>query len=461
MTIGHDLPTPQRTPSKAARVPCDPSPEIDCPYPTAIMRASPADKFGPADSSLPILAVFELREPVVGCRSVRRTVSRSPLRDLTQVPKPAMARVGKATRTSARTTAPCSRPPPPAAPKAASRARAWPCEYFRAGAWSAPVWSARPSRRVIPAPASPAAALPASPPSAGRASPRPPLPPPSRPAPAAARRLAPKSWRSSCRTSTSASIDSIVEYPARLAQGAQAADRQRAGQVPAQAPRPRQGRPVQGRVLPRDAALPRQQAVPAAAPDRHEARTTTRCSSGATASTSCSSTSPARATRRRWKRRSTAGRVLALYHKLLQDFQSRVAAAGGSYHMAAGGRDRVCSRSREPAAGAADADSGAACSNSCSRATATPPRRSSSWGWTSWPKQIVHADWHPGNMLFRDNHVVAVIDYDSARHAAARSSTSPTAACSSRSSAATRTSRNGRSTSTRAASSGSCAAMMR
>jgi homoserine kinase type II len=32
-----------------------------------------------------------------------------------------------------------------------------------------------------------------------------------------------------------------------------------------------------------------------------------------------------------------------------------------------------------------------------------------------WPKQIVHADWHPGNMLYRDNHVVAVIDYDSAR----------------------------------------------
>jgi Ser/Thr protein kinase RdoA (MazF antagonist) len=36
-------------------------------------------------------------------------------------------------------------------------------------------------------------------------------------------------------------------------------------------------------------------------------------------------------------------------------------------------------------------------------------------GMDNWPKQIVHADWHPGNMLFRDNHVVAVIDYDSAR----------------------------------------------
>ena len=36
-------------------------------------------------------------------------------------------------------------------------------------------------------------------------------------------------------------------------------------------------------------------------------------------------------------------------------------------------------------------------------------------GLDGWPKQIVHADWHPGNMLFRDNHVVAVIDYDSSR----------------------------------------------
>ena len=36
-------------------------------------------------------------------------------------------------------------------------------------------------------------------------------------------------------------------------------------------------------------------------------------------------------------------------------------------------------------------------------------------GLPGWPKQIVHGDWHPGNMLFRDRHVVAVIDYDAAR----------------------------------------------
>ena len=36
-------------------------------------------------------------------------------------------------------------------------------------------------------------------------------------------------------------------------------------------------------------------------------------------------------------------------------------------------------------------------------------------GLSTWPKQIVHADWHPGNMLFDGDRVIAVIDYDSAR----------------------------------------------
>ena len=36
-------------------------------------------------------------------------------------------------------------------------------------------------------------------------------------------------------------------------------------------------------------------------------------------------------------------------------------------------------------------------------------------GLPAWPVQIVHSDWHPGNMLFRGPHVVAVIDYDAAR----------------------------------------------
>ncbi len=36
-------------------------------------------------------------------------------------------------------------------------------------------------------------------------------------------------------------------------------------------------------------------------------------------------------------------------------------------------------------------------------------------GLESWPERITHSDWHPGNLLFRSQKVVAVIDYDSCR----------------------------------------------
>jgi Ser/Thr protein kinase RdoA (MazF antagonist) len=106
-----------------------------------------------------------------------------------------------------------------------------------------------------------------------------------------------------------------------------------------------------------------------------------------------------------------SGRVLSLYHKLLQGFQTEWQPSGGSYHMAPsveqglraipsaiGGDGRIRDllkfllESYKHAAAMVDAE-----------------------GMDTWPRQIVHADWHPGNMLFRENRVVAVIDYDSAR----------------------------------------------
>jgi len=39
-------------------------------------------------------------------------------------------------------------------------------------------------------------------------------------------------------------------------------------------------------------------------------------------------------------------------------------------------------------------------------------------GFSSWPTQTVHGDWHPGNMLFDGDRLAAVIDYDTARSAA-------------------------------------------
>jgi homoserine kinase type II len=107
-----------------------------------------------------------------------------------------------------------------------------------------------------------------------------------------------------------------------------------------------------------------------------------------------------------------AGRVLAEYHKLLHNFESEWKPATGSYHKApsveqglktipatvGGGetelRDILCFllEAYRGAAAAAEAE-----------------------GLSKWPQQIVHADWHPGNMIFRGNNVAAVIDYDAAR----------------------------------------------
>ena len=107
-----------------------------------------------------------------------------------------------------------------------------------------------------------------------------------------------------------------------------------------------------------------------------------------------------------------SGRVLSLYHKLLTDFKSEWQPATGSYHAAPSIEQGM--KAIPQAVQASDAnlapllqflfDSYKYCAE-----------RVEMLGLSTWPKQYVHADWHPGNMLFRDNRVVAVIDYDSAR----------------------------------------------
>lgn len=108
-----------------------------------------------------------------------------------------------------------------------------------------------------------------------------------------------------------------------------------------------------------------------------------------------------------------SGRVLALYHKLLENFKSEWQPSRGSYHMAAAVEQGLRTIPATLAIGG---------ESQLSRllefllnAYRSASEMVEKQGIESWPKQIVHADWHPGNMLFRDNHIVAVIDYDSAR----------------------------------------------
>ena len=109
-----------------------------------------------------------------------------------------------------------------------------------------------------------------------------------------------------------------------------------------------------------------------------------------------------------------SGRILALYHKLLEEFKSEWQPPSGSYHAATA----VDSGLRAISANIPETDENREVTQLLSfllttyRASAVKVQ---SLGIDNWPKQIVHADWHPGIMLFRDNHVVAVIDYDAAR----------------------------------------------
>jgi len=38
-------------------------------------------------------------------------------------------------------------------------------------------------------------------------------------------------------------------------------------------------------------------------------------------------------------------------------------------------------------------------------------------GFDSWSEQVVHGDWHPGNMLFSNRKLIAVLDFDSIKFA--------------------------------------------
>lgn len=115
-----------------------------------------------------------------------------------------------------------------------------------------------------------------------------------------------------------------------------------------------------------------------------------------------------------------AGKILALFQKLLLDFQPRFEPAQGSYHAA-----RTVARSMDtiPRTLARVDPQNASRQQVLVSQTIdflhtsynTAAMRVNEMGLPDWPMQIVHSDWHPGNMLFRGARVVAVLDYDAAR----------------------------------------------
>jgi Ser/Thr protein kinase RdoA (MazF antagonist) len=105
-----------------------------------------------------------------------------------------------------------------------------------------------------------------------------------------------------------------------------------------------------------------------------------------------------------------AGRALSLFHRLLTGFHLHgYTPPSGSYHAAPGLAKHLEMAGRRLNGGASGMVTriGAAYDEAAAKVEEQ--------GFSGWPAQIVHGDWHPGNMLFKGSRVAAVIDYDTAR----------------------------------------------
>ena len=116
-----------------------------------------------------------------------------------------------------------------------------------------------------------------------------------------------------------------------------------------------------------------------------------------------------------------AGKILALMHKLLLSYDSKQdAVLGNSYHNAKSVYNACRTipttlKRRNPSQTGEQAQANAKLVRTLQAFYDDAVQRVEGEGMLDWPRQIVHSDWHPGNMLFRGQRVVAVIDYDTAR----------------------------------------------
>ncbi len=108
-----------------------------------------------------------------------------------------------------------------------------------------------------------------------------------------------------------------------------------------------------------------------------------------------------------------AGRLLAKFHQYLTDFVHGWKPLKGSFHDSISVRRhlKIVEQNRKTSPDMqlqATSEALMVLYNASSV-------RVNELGFDSWDQQAVHGDWHPGNMLFSDQRVVAVLDFDSVR----------------------------------------------
>jgi len=108
-----------------------------------------------------------------------------------------------------------------------------------------------------------------------------------------------------------------------------------------------------------------------------------------------------------------AGRQLANLHERLGDFAHDYEPFRGSFHDSVTVRQHLKMIRNDKRAGSAART--AAVTESLLIRYDRSAARVGKLGYDSWRRQVVHGDWHPGNLLFSSRKVVGVLDFDSIR----------------------------------------------
>lgn len=103
-----------------------------------------------------------------------------------------------------------------------------------------------------------------------------------------------------------------------------------------------------------------------------------------------------------------AGRAMAILHRLTADFHPHHQPPTRGYHANPSVRSSI-----ETLRGRLEGDDARAASR-LDELYSAAGQRAEALGYAGWPRQVVHGDWHPGNVVFQGGDVSAALDYDAA-----------------------------------------------
>jgi homoserine kinase type II len=111
------------------------------------------------------------------------------------------------------------------------------------------------------------------------------------------------------------------------------------------------------------------------------------------------------------------GRMLGRLHQHLAAYQSPYQPGVGSFHAAPeiDAKTALVPAAVHAVEPRADRQAVEQTAEYLRRAYCDAASRAAECGFGTWPRRALHGDWHPGNLLYRNGSIVAVLDFDSSR----------------------------------------------